>query len=99
MLSVTFVIMNRKSKSWNPTDLQSIDKENVRGESSLDEETLDKINALIDQFPDPPTLNFASSAAASPHQSSSHSANAQKTSGGWGSWRGIAEKFNVFKST
>jgi hypothetical protein len=92
--------MNRKSKSWNPTDLQSIDKENVCGESSLDEETLVKINALLDQFPDPPALNFATSAAPSPHQSSSQSANAQKTSSnGWGSWRGIAEKFNVFKST
>lgn len=91
--------MNRKSKSWNPTDLQSIDKENVRGESSLDEETLVKINALIDQFPDPPALSFATSSATTPHQSSSHSANAQKSSNGWGSWRGIAEKFNVFKST
>ena len=91
--------MNRKSKSLNPIDLQSIDKENTRGESNLDEETLIKINTIIDQFPDPPLLNLASTLIAPVAPSNSVSAPQQKSSGGWGSsWRGIAEKFNVFKS-
>lgn len=62
-----------------------------KGYVMFDQLQYEKFNELLDKFPDPPTTTMQASVSAS-HSQSAHN----KSSGGWGSIRGIAEKFNVF---
>jgi len=60
----------------------------------LEPQFKDKLNDLLDKFPDPPsTSQFVGTG--NPH------INVQKSGGGggWGSIRGLAEKFNVFNKS
>lgn len=58
--------------------------------AQLDEFQLRRFNELLDKFPPPPNALPGASVAAN---ATSHNT---RSSGGWGSIRGLAEKFNVF---
>lgn len=64
--------------------LQRIDKNYV----SLEPDIKDRLNDLLDKFPDPP--NNTQIVGSGSFQHNTH------RQGGWGSIRGLAEKFNVF---
>lgn len=65
--------------------LEELDKSYVK----LDENVLKQLNELLSKFPDPPSASDSSVTNAAPQ--------ATQKSMGWGSIRGIAERFNVFK--
>lgn len=66
-----------------------------KGYVTFDTLQCEKFNELLDKFPDPPTTSLQPSQSTSQSQS----ANNKSSSGGWGSIRGIAEKFNVFNKS
>ena len=62
---------------------------------TLEPNVLDRLNELLVKFPEPPTsVVLPAGTGQQPSHSSGH-----KLSGGWGSIRGIAEKFNVFNKS
>mmetsp|Transcript_4363 Transcript_4363/g.7069 ORF Transcript_4363/g.7069 Transcript_4363/m.7069 type:complete len:127 (+) Transcript_4363:1275-1655(+) len=63
----------------------------------LDESTTNKLDSLLDTFPLPPTVNPQQ--VQTPASSTQTQQGLPRTSSGWGSIRGIAEKFNVFSKS
>lgn len=64
-----------------------------KGYASFDRLQCELFNKLLDKFPDPPTSVNLQIPASAAHGQAGHN---KSSSGGWGSIRGIAEKFNVF---
>ena len=60
--------------------------------TDLEPECRDRLNDLLDKFPDPPTGSQFVGTGNVPVSN-------QKSGSGWGSIRGIAEKFNVFNKS
>ena len=60
----------------------------------IEDDQLDALNKIIAAFPDPPLLDSASSSNSSHESGASQTTN--RTNGGWGSIRGIAEKLYPF---
>jgi hypothetical protein len=63
--------------------------------AGVDGDILAKVNDLLDRFPLPPAAPYCVSPNG--RESLSTTPSAKSSIGGWGSIRGIAEKFNVFK--
>ena len=87
-------LLKRKSRSLNTVDLRlSVNRGSEPNLIVFNEVILVEINKLLKQFPDPPTESIQVPAIP---KSNAQSQN-QKTLNGWGTFRGLAEKFNMFK--
>lgn len=87
--------MRRKSRSLNSTDFQSsIDRGSERNSIVISDIVFIEIKKLIQQFPDPPIESIQIPVIPKTNNTQNP---IPKVSNGWGSFRGIAEKFNMFK--